>query len=216
MKSLTNTPLNSPDTDARVLVVDDHTLTSQGIVMSVNAVEGFRVVGTLPGGRGVIESIQRERIDITILDLDLPDVDGFSLLAELCGGLDATVIVLSGTGRTSDFDRALRTGARAVVGKADTGDDLELALIKARNGERYISNSITARLETQNSPDISLPPRQLTILSMLSAGETNKEIGHKLGIAAPTVSFHISEIRKRLSVESNRKIVPRAKELGII
>lgn len=216
MKSLTNTPLDSPDTDVRVLVVDDHTLTSQGIVMSVNAVEGFRVVGTLPGGRGVIESIQRERIDITILDLDLPDVDGFSLLAELCGGLDATVIVLSGTGRTSDFDRALRTGARAVVGKADTGDDLELALIKARNGERYISNSIVARLETQNSPDISLPPRQLTILSMLSAGETNKEIGHKLGIAAPTVSFHISEIRKRLSVKSNRKIVPRAKELGII
>ena len=216
MKSLTNTPLDSPDTDVRVLVVDDHTLTSQGIVMSVNAVEGFRVVGTLPGGRGVIESIQRERIDITILDLDLPDVDGFSLLAELCGGLDATVIVLSGTGLTSDFDRALRTGARAVVGKADTGDDLELALIKARNGERYISNSIVARLETQNSPDISLPPRQLTILSMLSAGETNKEIGHKLGIAAPTVSFHISEIRKRLSVESNRKIVPRAKELGII
>jgi len=51
---------------------------------------------------------------------------------------------------------------------------------------------------------------------MLSAGETNKEIGHKLGIAAPTVSFHISEIRKRLSVENNRKIVPRAKELGII
>ena len=216
MKSLTNTPLDSPDTDVRVLVVDDHTLTSQGIVMSVNAVEGFRVVGTLPGGRGVIETLQRERVDITILDLDLPDVDGFSLLAELCGGLDATVIVLSGTGRTSDFDRAFRTGARAVVGKADTGDDLELALIKARNGERYISNSIVARLETQNSPDISLPPRQLTILSMLSAGETNKEIGHKLGIAAPTVSFHISEIRKRLSVESNRKIVPRAKELGII
>lgn len=216
MKSLTNTPLDSPDTDVRVLVVDDHTLTSQGIVMSVNAVEGFRVVGTLPGGRGVIETLQRERVDITILDLDLPDVDGFSLLAELCGGLDATVIVLSGTGRTSDFDRALRTGARAVVGKADTGDDLELALIKARNGERYISNSIVARLETQNSPDISLPPRQLTILSMLSAGETNKEIGHKLGIAAPTVSFHISEIRKRLSVKSNRKIVPRAKELGII
>ena len=216
MKSLTNTPLDSPDTDVRVLVVDDHTLTSQGIVMSVNAVEGFRVVGTLPGGRGVIETLQRERVDITILDLDLPDVDGFSLLAELCGGLDATVIVLSGTGRTSDFDRALRTGARAVVGKADTGDDLELALIKARDGERYVSNSIAARLEAQNSPDIILPPRQLTILSMLSAGETNKEIGHKLGIAAPTVSFHISEIRKRLSVESNRKIVPRAKELGII
>ena len=216
MKPLIETPLNSSDAAVRVLVVDDHTLTCQGIVMSVNALEGFRVVGTLPGGRGVIETLQRERVDITILDLDLPDVDGFSLLAELCGGLDATVIVLSGPGRTSDFDRALSTGARAVVGKADTGDDLELALNKARNGERYISNSIVARLETQNSPDISLPPRQLTILSMLSAGETNKEIGHKLGIAAPTVSFHISEIRKRLSVKSNRKIVPRAKVLGII
>ena len=71
MKSLTNTPLDSPDTDVRVLVVDDHTLTSQGIVMSVNAVEGFRVVGTLPGGRGVIETLQRERVDITILDLSL-------------------------------------------------------------------------------------------------------------------------------------------------
>jgi len=216
MKYLTATPLNSSRAAVRVLVVDDHTLTCQGIVMSVNAVEGFTVVGTLPGGRGVIETLQRERVDITILDLDLPDVDGFSLLAELCGGLDATVIVLSGTGRTSDFDRALRTGARAVVGKADTGDDLKLALIKARDGERFVSNSIAARLEAQNSPDIILPPRQLTILSMLSAGETNKEIGHKLGIAAPTVSFHISEIRKRLSVESNRKIVPRAKELGII
>jgi len=123
MKLLTETTYNSPDTAVRVLVVDDHTLTCQGIVMSVNALEGFTVVGTLPGGRGVIETLQRERVDITILDLDLPDIDGFSLLAELCGGLDATVIVLSGTGQVSDFDRALRTGARAVVGKADTGDN---------------------------------------------------------------------------------------------
>lgn len=216
MKPLIETPLNSSYAAIRVLVVDDHTLTRQGIVMSVNAVEGFTVVSTLPGGRGVIETIQREQVDITILDLDLPDVDGFSLLAELCGGRDETVIVLSGTGLASDFDRALRTGARAVIGKSDAGDDLELALIKARKGEQYISNSIAARLEQKSSPDIVLPPRQLTILSMLSAGETNKEIGHKLGIAAPTVSFHISEIRKRLSVETNRKIVPRAKKLGII
>lgn len=204
------------DSNVRVLVVDDHALTLQGIVMTVKSVNGFDVVATLPGGADVVETVRRENIDITILDLDMPDADGLSILAELCGGLDATVIILSGTGRTRDFDRALRTGARAVVGKADCGDELVTALVKAKNGERYISSSVTTRLEAQDTPDITLPPRQLSILTMLLAGESNKEIGYKLGIAAPTVSFHLAELRTRLSADSNRKIVLRAKELGLI
>ena len=137
-------------------------------------------------------------------------------MAALCGGLDATVIVLSGTGRARDFNLALGAGARAVLGKADSPDELILALRKARDGERHISTSIQAMLDSHEMPDITLSPRQLAILSMLSAGESNKEIGYKLGIAAPTVSFHLAELRTRVSADSNLKIIIRARELGLI
>ena len=208
--------LPSTETPVRVLVVDDHALTLQGIVMTINAMEGFEVTATLPSGTDVVETVKREKIDITLLDLEIPEIDGLSILAALCGGLDATVIVLSGTGRARDFNLALGAGARAVLGKADSPDELILALQKARDGERHISTSIQAMLDSHKIPDITLSPRQLAILSMLSAGESNKEIGYKLGIAAPTVSFHLAELRTRVSADSNRKIIIRARELGLI
>lgn len=200
----------------RVLHVDDHPLIRQGCEMLLSRLDRYELVGALDQGLGVVEYVAEHDIDIVILDLDLPDVNGASLLAELIGKYDQTVILLTGQKRPSDFSFALKMGVRAIVSKADAVEDIEIALDKALEGENYFSDGIKPIVENMQNGTVPLSPRQLAILHFLKAGETNKEIGFRLGIAMPTVSFHIGEIRKKLGVSNNKKILLKAIEAGIL
>ncbi len=200
----------------RVLHVDDHPLIRQGCEMLLSQLDRYELVGALDQGRGAVEYVAEHDIDIVILDLDLPDVNGASLLAELIGKYDQTVILLTGQKRPSDFSFALKMGVRAIVSKADAVDDIETALDKALEGENYFSDSIKPIVENIQQEPVSLSPRQLAILHFLKAGETNKEISYRLGIATPTVSFHVGEIRKKFGVSNNKKILLKAIESGLL
>lgn len=174
------------------------------------------IVATLDKGRDVIQTVRKSGCDLVLLDLELPDMNGVSLLDELIQNLDLTVIVLTGTHNAAHIDKAIRAGVRCVVSKSDSSDHLLPALRSAVAGDRYMSASIISLIGKLSPPDVSLSPRQLEILNLIGDGETNKEIGYRLGIKAPTVSFHLAELRTKLSVSSNRKILPRAQELGFI
>lgn len=200
----------------RVLHVDDHPLIRQGCEMLLSQLDQYELIGALDRGQGVIDYVAKHNIDIVILDLDLPDIHGVSLLAELIGKYDQTVILLTGQRRPSDFSFALKMGVRAIVSKADAVEDIETALDKALDGENFFSEAIRPLVENMQDNPVPLSPRQLAILHFLKAGETNKEISYRLGIAMPTVSFHIGEIRKKLGVSNNKKVLIKAIESGIL
>lgn len=200
----------------RVLHVDDHPLIRQGCEMLLSELDKYELVATFDRGQGVVEYVAKHDIDIVILDLDLPDINGASLLAELIGKYDQTVILLTGQKRPADFSFALKMGVRAIVSKADAVDEIEIALDKALEGETYFSDAIRSIIENMLKHPVPLSPRQLAILHFLKAGETNKEISYRLGIAMPTVSFHIGEIRKKFGVSNNKKVLLKAMEAGIL
>lgn len=203
------------DENCNILIVDDHELTRSGLSLVLSA-EPFRIIGRLRSGAEVIPFIQTEPVDIIILDLGLPDVHGLAVLAELVAVHDATVIVLSGEDDAASYAAAQRFGARAVVSKADPTDAIMDALQAVLDGSDYMSPTAHALLKKQGQPPIALTPRQMAILHFMAQGESNKEIGYRLQIAAPTVSFHMKEMRDRLEVDSNKKIVIRARELGLL
>ena len=199
-----------------ILIVDDHELTQSGLRLLLSQHEAYSIGGRLHNGASVLSFVRAEAVDVIILDLNLPDMNGISLLAELVGTQDMTVVILTGEDSPKDYYTALEMGARAVVSKSDASDYILTALKKSLKGETYCSPSIEKSLGLYVKPATQLSPRQMAILHYLAEGETSKEIGYRLGITAPTVSFHLNELRKKLDVKSNNEVVSQAKILGLL
>ncbi|MGX5713313.1 response regulator [Sphingopyxis terrae subsp. ummariensis] len=202
--------------EQKILIVDDHQITQAGLRMLFQAHPEYIVVGALDRGATVAAFVQSQPVDLVILDLNIPDVKGINILAEIVGSRDMTVIILTGESAYGEVDYALKLGARAVVSKADPAEEVIAACEAALAGELYISPHMRDALGRHRQPPVALSSRQMAILHYLAQGESNKEIAYRLSIAQPTVSFHIAELRRKLEVANNRKIVERAQELNIL
>lgn len=200
----------------RILIVDDHPITQSGLRLLFAGHERFAIVGALDRGATVGAFVRSQPVDLVILDLNMPDVRGVNILADIVGSRDMTVIVLTGESHYGEIDYALKLGARAVVGKADPPEEIVAACEAALAGEVYISPAMAEALGQYRRPPVSLSSRQMAILHYLAQGESNKEIAYRLSIAQPTVSFHLAELRRKLEVSNNRKIVDRAQQLGLL
>lgn len=200
----------------KILIVDDHPLTHSGLRLLFSQCPEYDVVGALDRCEITTAFIKAQPVDIVLLDLNMPNVRGVDILAEIVGSHDMTVIILTGERQFGEIDYALKLGARGVVSKADPPDEIIAACEAALAGEVYISASMRSGLSTIEQLPTSLSSRQMAILHYLAQGETNKEISYRLSIAQPTVSFHIGELRRKLGVASNRKIIERAQALRLI
>lgn len=200
----------------KILVVDDHQITQAGLRLLFAAHERYSIVGALDRGATVNAFVQSQPVDIVILDLNMPDVRGINVLAEIVGSRDMTVIILTGETQYGEVDYALKLGARGVVSKSDPPGEIIAACDAALAGDVYISPHMADALGKHHRPPVTLSSRQMAILHYLAQGESNKEIAYRLSIAQPTVSFHIGELRRKLEVTHNRKIVERAQELKLL
>ena len=200
----------------KILIVDDHPIATAGLRMLFAQDDRFEVVGALDRGATASAFIQSQPVDIVILDLNMPDVRGVSVLAEIVGSRDMTVIILTGERQFGEVEYALKLGARGVVSKGDAPEEIIAACEAALAGEIFVSSMMREGLTLLADAQVALSSRQMAILHYLAQGETNKEISYRLSIAQPTVSFHIAELRRKLDVTSNRKIVERAQELNLL
>lgn len=205
-----------PPNGVRVLVVDDHAVTHLGLRLLFAADRRYRIAGCLQRGMMVGAFLASEPVDLILLDLELPDTKGVNILAELIGAYDMTVVVLTATESLADINYALRLGARAVVSKSDGTVEILAACDAALSGEVYISSAMKASLAAFSPPVIALSSRQMAVLHFLAEGASNKEICGRLAIAGPTVSFHLSELMRKLDVRSNGAIIPRAREWNLL
>lgn len=201
---------------ATILIVDDHPITHSGLQLLFSIEPRFQIVGGLHRGAEVASYLANNPVDLVILDLNMPDLRGVSVLAEIIGSHDMAVVVLTGDNNNTEIEVALKLGARAVVSKSEPTSEILAACDAALAGEIYISQTITCGLGCEEQAPVLLSPRQMAVLHYLEQGYRNKEIGYRLSIAPPTVSFHIAELRKKLGVGHNRKIVERAQTLGLI
>lgn len=200
----------------RLIIAEDHAITQMGIELLVRSLPDYELIKICSDGQSLMQAAETVGADLVILDANLPDTDGVSLLAELVDRLGLTVIVLTGEQSSQRFALARSLGARAVVSKADPPDCIATALTACRKGDPYLSPTVQNALSGAEGPQVHCTPRQMAILYYLAVGETNKEIGYRLKIAPPTVSFHLNELRKKLGAPTNKKIVPLARQAGLI
>jgi len=200
----------------RVMVVDDHPVVRSGFVMVLRAAEGMTVIGEAADGEAAVAEFSRLRPDVLVLDLSLPKLDGWTVLARV-RAIDphARVLVVSAFGGDEDVHRALGAGALGYLLKESTADEIIAAVrAVARSGRRLSPGAAEALAERANYT--ALTEREADVLRAMARGESNKEIGVTLGVSENTVKGYVSNVLDKLAVTDRTAAVSLALERGLL
>jgi DNA-binding NarL/FixJ family response regulator len=218
--------------DVEILVVDDHVLIREALRGVLKEVKPNAIVVEASSCSQAMQVIaEHPNLDLILLDLNLPDRDGFSVLAELSERYPAmSVVVLSAQQDRSSVVRALDLGALGFIPKSGQREVMLSALQLVFAGGIYIPPEILARDEppprqrdekqpAANRPsvspaDLGLTERQVDVLSLMMQGKSNKAICRVLNLAEPTVKNHVTAILKALHVSNRTEAVIAVGELG--
>ena len=218
-RSGTDRVAEQPQEEVRVLVVDDHELVRRGIMNMLERSDGVTVVGEAGDGEEAIEKIRTHAPDVTLLDVQMPKLDGVETLKQLKGlGVGARVILLSAYAKDEYVFEGLRAGARGYLLKDTAREDLLDAIRVVHEGGLLLPSPIAGRLANRldGQEDIQLTDREGEILSVLSSGARNKEIAEQLGVSVRTVKYHVENIYQKLDVETRTQAVKTATDRGLL
>jgi DNA-binding NarL/FixJ family response regulator len=199
-----------------VLAVDDHALLREGIAAVVESEPGLRYLGgagTAAQGLAMFRSL---RPDVTLLDVQLPDMSGIDLLATIRQDApDARVIVLTTYRGDALASRALKGGALGYLLKSMLQSDMVAAIRAVHLGRKYVPADIAVELSARLGEQ-ELSSRELEVLRMVATGSSNRQIGADLGISEQTVKGHLKNILGKLSANDRTHAVTIAVQRGII
>ncbi len=213
----------------RLLLVDDQALFREGLHTLLSLHEDLQVVGEAGNGLEALAAADALRPDVVLMDLRMPILDGVATTRRLLAAHPATRVIVVTTFDDDElvFD-GLRAGAVGYLLKDVSSDKLVEAIRAAARGESFLQPSIAAkvlaefnRLEHSAAPPPPplaepLSERELEILRLLAAGDSNKEIAAALFIAEGTVKNHVTNILGKLDARDRTQAALRARELGLI
>jgi DNA-binding NarL/FixJ family response regulator len=193
------------------LIVEDHPLFLEGFQAMVARLCPDWGLEAAPSAVAALESIAQSPPDAVLLDVFLPDRDGFDLLDTLHARWpDLPVVLMSGRDHAAMALRARKSPASGFIPKSTEGAEFVAMIEAAVAGRR----TFAAAAGPGERP--VLTARQAQVLALLAAGHGNKEIRHRLGIAERTVRSHLTELFQLLGVHGRMLAVIRARELGLI
>ena len=216
------------DTMARpvtVAIVDDDALVRAALVAYLATTDDFEVKHEINNGAEAVTTITRNPVDIVVMDVRMPNLDGIQATAALRRTLpDVKVLVITSFDEDGAVRDALRAGANGFLLKDTSPAGLIEALRAVMQGTSVVSpGPITSLLlndkraaRPRSAPELGLSPRELEILRLLCAAYSNTEIAEELFVSESTVKTHVSAIMTKMGVQSRLKAVVRAYELGLV
>lgn len=200
----------------RILTVDDHPLLREGIATLVNAEADLKLVAEASNGREAIQMFRLHRPDITLMDLQMPDMNGSEAIAAIRTEFpDARFIVLTTYTGDAQVLRALKAGARAYLLKADVHSELLDMIRSVHAGHKRIPPQIAADLAEHAGDDL-LSPREVDVLRLIATGNSNKLIADQLSISEATAKTHVANILSKLGANDRAHAVTIALKRGMI
>ena len=200
----------------QLLVVDDHPLLREGIAAIINNQTDIELVAEASNGREAIEKFRSHRPDVTLMDLQMPDMSGIDAIISIRHEFpDARIIVLTTYAGDVLAQRALKAGAQAYMLKNDVRKDLPDTIRYVHAGKKRIHSEVAAQLADHVADD-ALTPREIEVLALIALGNSNKLIADKLSIADETVKGHVSSVLSKLGAHDRTHAVTLALKRGII
>jgi DNA-binding NarL/FixJ family response regulator len=200
----------------RILAVDDHPLLREGIAALIRNEPDMALVAEAANGREAIEQFRKVQPDVTLMDVQMPDMSGIdALIAIRQEAPKAKIIVLTTYGGDALAMRAMKAGAQAYVLKGLVRKDLLETIRAVNRGQKRIHPDVAVEL-AQHSGESTLTAREIEVLSLVAAGNSNKRIAASLNITEDTAKGHLKSILAKLGASDRTRAVTLALKRGII
>jgi DNA-binding NarL/FixJ family response regulator len=200
----------------RILTVDDHPLLRKGIAALVNAELDLKLVAEASNGKEAIDAFRSHQPDVTLMDLQMPEVDGLEAIETIRREFpEARIIVLTTYSGDTQVLRALKAGARGYVLKGHVHKELLDAIRAVHAGQKRIPSEIAAEL-ADHATDDPLTEREIDVVRLIAAGNSNKQIADQLSIGEATVKSHVTNILSKLGANDRAHAVTIGLKRGII
>jgi len=200
----------------RILTVDDHPLLREGIAALVKAEDDMQVVAEAGDGAEAIEKFRLHRPDVTLMDLEMPSLNGIEAISQIRDEFpEARIIILTTYTGDSKVVRALKAGARAYILKRHVHRELLSAIRTVHAGKKRIPPEVAAEL-AEHAADDELTEREIDVLRLVALGNGNKQIADQLSIGEATVRTHVSNILSKLGANDRTHAVTIGLSRGII
>lgn len=213
-------PESQPTT---IIIADDHELVRVGLQTALAKREDFELVAEAEDGQELLQLMQHQPVDIVLLDIDMPGMDGISALKELRHRYsDTKVVMLSMHEENFYFRQSMILGAYGFIIKKESPKTILQYLEQVRKGEIVHSEGFRENMKDlnlgplSNSPFEALSKRENEILYFVIGGYSNQQIAETLDIALGTVEFHKKNIKEKLEVESNADIIHLAYQYSLV
>lgn len=200
----------------RILSVDDHALLREGLAALIANQPDLELVAEAANGREAIEMFRKHRPDVTLMDLQMPEIGGIDAISGIRAEFpDARIIVLTTHAGDIHVTRALRAGARAYLLKSLLRKELIDVIRAVRAGEKRLTPELAAGIAEHALDDV-LTAREIDVLRIVAGGNSNKEIGARLSITEETVKGYVKNILAKLRANDRTHAVAIGLKRGII
>lgn len=201
----------------RVLLVDDHPVVRAGLSAVLNTGDDIDVVAQAGTGREALDILASTQVDVVVSDIQMPQMDGVELTAELGRMGCPPVLILTTFDTENLIVAAMNAGAQGYLLKDAPPEELTRAVRAVNEGRPVMSDQVTVALTRRlTQPRTSLSARELEILQAVATGHTNKEIAQELFISQATVKTHLVHIFDKLGVDNRTSAVAKAREQQLI
>ena len=210
------------ESSIKVLVADDHEIVRQGLKTIISECLDLSIVGEAENGNQVLKIVKKTKVDVVLLDFDMPGKNGLDTLIELKALYPKLpVMILSIFPEDHYGTRFLKAGASGYLQKSSATDQLIDAIRKVFNGGKFISSALTDKLVAGLNKDDeqflheSLTDREFQVFRLLSTGKKLKEIADELCLSINTISTYRSRILQKMDLKNNADIVRYAINNGL-
>jgi two-component system, NarL family, response regulator NreC len=211
----------------RMVIVDDHPFLRTGLRCVLEEHPEFRVVGEAADGREGVQLVEKEKPNLAILDIGMPNLNGIEAARQIHDSFpEVAIIMLSVHSDESYVLRALKAGARAYLLKQSAEADLITAVKAVMQGKSFFSPAVSQMLledymrqlrdrQAEDTYDL-LTAREREILQMVAEGKSNKEIANLLHLSPYTIETHRANMMEKLSLHNVPELILYAVRKGII
>jgi len=200
----------------RILVVDDHPVVRDGIAGLVGIETDMTLVAQAANGREAIQQFRIHRPDVTLMDLQMPEMNGLdALIAIRTEFPDARVVVLTTYEGDVHILRALKAGAQGYLLKNTLHSELLQTIRAVHGGKRGLSSEVSFQV-AQHMTDQNLTPAEVAVLHLIAAGNSNRQIADQLGVTEDTVKGRVKSILAKLDANDRAHAAIIGVKRGII
>lgn len=208
----------------KVLIADDHGIILDGLKSILKSEEGIVVVSTAHNGQEAVEFIEKNEVDVAVLDINMPIMTGIEATRLIRANHQTKVLILSMYDTFEFIDELIDAGCQGYILKNRGQEELVMAIKRVYNGKPYFGQKVQDRImeerlnpkKVKNAIPVNLTKREKEVLKLIALEFTSPEIAQKLFITEATVNTHRRNLISKLDVRSSMGLVRYAFENGML